>query len=346
MSLENVKITDLFQISADSVGDKDLLLISHPNTEENVGDVDIPYTSNSINVQELGNSIGKIPIKIINCWNFGLSGSAAGDLSLTEKLPRQGMQLLVSDFLSAMTDKSKRDSVLNSGTDPTGWYMSLPTSVVEKDNSNGYASSLSVRNDVIPNIAFVHRMFAYFAKLIADGTIISEKAPSYVGQIIHSTTLDTEDKVKGFYGGEQWIEHKEYFLRGRKTSGENVLSGIAGQRSSGGGQSITIPERYFKNFAEHKHSYNNFRSAKLNGATTTSIGSTGSNAVIIPAAGKGDSSWTRDEHQVFGGTGSSGGGTGNRSGYDEEAATTGPFSIDSADFIPAYKPVYIWERIR
>lgn len=37
---------------------------------------------------------------------------------------------------------------------------------------------------------------------------------SYVGMIIHSTTLDTESKVKAFYGGDQWVQHTGYFLYG------------------------------------------------------------------------------------------------------------------------------------
>lgn len=37
---------------------------------------------------------------------------------------------------------------------------------------------------------------------------------SYVGMVIHSTTLDTEAKVKAQYGGTTWIQHSGYFLRG------------------------------------------------------------------------------------------------------------------------------------
>lgn len=37
---------------------------------------------------------------------------------------------------------------------------------------------------------------------------------SYVGMIIHSTTLDTQAKVKAQYGGTTWIRHSGYFLYG------------------------------------------------------------------------------------------------------------------------------------
>lgn len=39
---------------------------------------------------------------------------------------------------------------------------------------------------------------------------------SYVGMVIHSTTLDTEAKVKAHYGGETWIPHYGYFLLGAR----------------------------------------------------------------------------------------------------------------------------------
>lgn len=40
------------------------------------------------------------------------------------------------------------------------------------------------------------------------------KLASYVGMIIHSTTLETEDQVIARYGGSSWIQHEGYFLRG------------------------------------------------------------------------------------------------------------------------------------
>lgn len=35
--------------------------------------------------------------------------------------------------------------------------------------------------------------------------------------IIHSTTLDTMEKVIGIYGGTEWIQHDGYVLQGAKT---------------------------------------------------------------------------------------------------------------------------------
>ena len=44
------------------------------------------------------------------------------------------------------------------------------------------------------------------------------KSVSHIGMIIQSTTLDTEEKVKSIYGGQQWISLSGYVLRGA-TSG-------------------------------------------------------------------------------------------------------------------------------
>lgn len=41
---------------------------------------------------------------------------------------------------------------------------------------------------------------------------------SHVGMIIHTTTLDTEDKVKEIYGGESWTKIEGRFLLGQSSS--------------------------------------------------------------------------------------------------------------------------------
>ena len=41
---------------------------------------------------------------------------------------------------------------------------------------------------------------------------------SHVGMIIHSTTLDTEEKVKEIYGGESWVKIEGRFLLGQSSS--------------------------------------------------------------------------------------------------------------------------------
>ena len=54
--------------------------------------------------------------------------------------------------------------------------------------------------------------------------------------IIHSTILDTQDKVIAFYGGTTWISHSGYFLRG-------ASSGVAANSAAktGGNDDLITP---------------------------------------------------------------------------------------------------------
>ena len=58
---------------------------------------------------------------------------------------------------------------------------------------------------------------------------------SYIGMVIQSTTLDTEEKVKAQYGGLTWIQHSGYVLRGA-TSGVTANSAV----KTGGEDSVTL----------------------------------------------------------------------------------------------------------
>ena len=74
-------------------------------------------------------------------------------------------------------------------------------------------------------------------KPVTSGGVYSAiPALSYVGMVIHSTTLNTEAKVKAYYGGTKWIQHSGYVLRGA-TSG--VTSNSA--TKTGGNDNATLP---------------------------------------------------------------------------------------------------------
>lgn len=63
---------------------------------------------------------------------------------------------------------------------------------------------------------------------VHPGTLIPVTTlPSYVGMIIHSTTLADEGAVKAIYGGEAWIMHSGYFLYGAggSTPNRNMADG-------------------------------------------------------------------------------------------------------------------------
>ena len=64
--------------------------------------------------------------------------------------------------------------------------------------------------------------------------------------IIHTTTLDTEAKVKAIYGGTTWIQHSGYELRGA-TSGVVANSAV----KTGGNDSVTLTS---EQMPSHRHS--------------------------------------------------------------------------------------------
>lgn len=66
---------------------------------------------------------------------------------------------------------------------------------------------------------------------------------SYVGMVIHSTTLDTEAKVKAQYGGVTWIQHSGYMLMG-------ATSGVTANDATKTGGSDTHSHALNNGFAE------------------------------------------------------------------------------------------------
>ena len=68
---------------------------------------------------------------------------------------------------------------------------------------------------------------------------------SYIGMVIQSTTLDTEEKVKAQYGGLTWIQHSGYMLRGA-TSGVTANSAT----KTGGEDTHTLT---VKEMPSHNH---------------------------------------------------------------------------------------------
>ena len=69
---------------------------------------------------------------------------------------------------------------------------------------------------------------------------------SHVGMVVHSTTLDTEAKIKAVYGGTTWIQLSGYVLRGATSS---VTANH--NANDGGADSVTV-----SSVASHNHTQN------------------------------------------------------------------------------------------
>ena len=216
MAYIDVKITDLVEV--ENVKPNDLFLISHPVNNDIGGD--IPYTSNSIRSDILSSaikdSLGKDTVNVDGLWNFHTS---------KENIPKNDFYYKTDDFLNSLSDQTKLTSIINSETEEgkKGWYNTLDSSVLQNEENvkSGEESSLSVSNNSIPNIDYIHRLIAGLYKNIKD-EIINGIIPSYIGEIIFSTTLSSEEKVKEKYGDTtSWKRHCGYFLRGAMGLDEN-----------------------------------------------------------------------------------------------------------------------------
>lgn len=135
---------------------------------------------------------------------------------------------------------------------------------------------------------------------------------SYVGMVIHSTTLDTEAKVIAQYGGTAWIQHSGYVLRG-------ATSGVtANDATKTGGNDNAIVVKHTHTQQPHWHAPAN-----------------GSNFGVYGAQGV-------DQFFFTGGTSNNGNFTAATSSVTAVNNETGEDGTNKN--IPNYKSVYIWER--
>lgn len=169
--------------------------------------------------------------------------------------------------------------------------------------------------------------------------------------VIHTTTLDTMEKVIAIYGGTTWIKIEGMFLLGQSSS--------YAINSTGGSATHTLTTAQLPN---HTHSIPALSGTAANGGnhTHTTTAKTISNAFIISDAVL---KWG-GKTQVTGGTGGHDGvcGDGNpfyidipalsiaSSGAHSHSVTTtastsgSTGSADAHNNMPPYKTVYIWER--
>lgn len=172
---------------------------------------------------------------------------------------------------------------------------------------------------------------------------------SHIGMIVHSTTLDTMEKVIDVYGGFMWIRHSGYMLRGAD-GGVSTANAV----KDGGEETVKLTKEQ-SGLPAHGHTYTR-PTVSSSGAITNGISGGGhTHAVKIhnnnttggSGARIGASSDTATVAAIASNTGThthnlpnhthtlTGGGVANHTGADAAQAHNN---------MPPYKNVYIWER--
>ena len=185
-----------------------------------------------------------------------------------------------------------------------------------------------------------------------DASLLSLMNP--IGTIVHSTTCDTMAKVVAAYGGTAWIQHTGYMLRGAissVTSGSNV-DAWQSSHTYAVGNLVIYNNIIYKCITAHT-SGSSFTTAYW---STANDG--GADSVTVSSVAS--HNHTQNQHRHGGATG----GTNKMSSYAEAGSTDASRFIGSHGYtayttptnnangsnytvntLPAYKNVYIWERI-
>lgn len=162
-----------------------------------------------------------------------------------------------------------------------------------------------------------------------------------VGAVIHSTTLSTEIDVINQFGGTHWIQHTEYFLRG----GDTVTPGQA--QSDGGSDDAIIPY--------HNHTAGNQSQSHTHSIT----GGSHTHGIRLEYGYPGTASCPPGGNygQVTNNTGYPYYNNNTMIQYTTHSHSCGGISANHTHTInytgestvgankPAYKSVYIWERV-
>lgn len=153
-------------------------------------------------------------------------------------------------------------------------------------------------------------MYIYYDPVYIYGKLVA----SHIGQIIMSTTLDTEAKVIAEYGGEEWLQHDGYMLRGASTG---VIANRAVKTSGEETVTLTADQSGVRSHGHDVHVKRVNLSADTSGNTHVLVHTSNGGITNVPEASS--------------------------SGY---IGYTSKSAVDSHNNMPPYKNVYIWERIK
>ncbi len=163
--------------------------------------------------------------------------------------------------------------------------------------------------------------------------------PSHVGQVIHSTTLDTLAKVQEIYGeSTTWIQLDGYVLRGATTSvtpNQNL--------NDGGADNVTVSSVASHNHTQnaHTHTQNAHKHSFAKGGSAVCVGTTTSDVDAAKgfAAADSESRWWNGSNKAA--TDISNTTATNQNATATNQANGANYTVNT---LPKYKNVYIWER--
>lgn len=144
----------------------------------------------------------------------------------------QAAGIYIDDLRDVVADAESATTAAETATQNANTVAEEARQIVIGDISN--KSVTFTEASAVSSLTSGETLATLFGKLQA---LIS--ARSHVGMIIHSTTLDTQAKVKAQYGGTTWIRHNGYFLYGA-TSG--VTSGHASADGGEATHTLTVEE--------------------------------------------------------------------------------------------------------
>ena len=157
---------------------------------------------------------------------------------------------------------------------------------------------------------------------------------SHIGMIIHTTTLDTMDKVVSIYGGTAWIQHSGYMLRG-------ASSGVTGNNASsdGGAETVTLTGAQ-SGIPAHNTTSSGTCSITSSGGHTHAVKIHNNNTTGGTGARIGASTDTSTVAAIANNTGAH-----THTVPNHTHSISAQNASEAHNNMPPYKNVYIWERI-
>ena len=196
-------------------------------------------------------------------------------------------------------------------------------------------------------------MYVYYdpMRIFGDVYVTGKVVSSHIGQIIMSTTLNTETAVIAEYGGTKWVQHAGYFLRGASSDvtasyiDENEEL-ISHNTADGGSEDAVV--------VSHTHTYSGTTGANDVGHYH-GTGSTDNAYFAMTNGGIGDEDGggisgtgnvypRRGDGGTWGGKSTTGTQSANHT-HTYSGTTSSNGESGTGKNMPPYKDVYIWERV-